>query len=74
MNDGYELMKSEKQKFLDDCKTAGVEIYNTTAEEDQFYYDIAWQMADELMATTDIGDLGKQLIEAIKAPELAPGA
>jgi TRAP-type C4-dicarboxylate transport system substrate-binding protein len=74
VNDGYELMKSEKQKFLDDCKTAGVEIYNTTAEEDQFYYDIAWQMADELMATTDIGDLGKQLIEAIKAPELAPGA
>ena len=74
VNEGYELMKSEEAAFLDECREMGVELYFTTPENDQFYYDEAWKLADELIATTDIGELGLQLIEVLKDPRLAPGA
>gem|GEM_PF-2076924 len=74
MTAGYELMKSEEAAFLKDCRDLKVELYFTTPKNDKFYYDEAWKLANELAATTDVGELGLQLIEVLKSPRLAPGA
>ena len=74
MTEGYALMKSEEAAFFQECEDLNVELYYTTTENDQFYYDEAWKLTDELASTTDVGELGIQLIEALKSPRLAPGA
>ena len=72
MTDGYALMKSEEAAFLQECEELNVELYYTTTENDKFFYDEAWKLADELAATTNVGELGLQLIEVLKSPRLAP--
>ena len=74
MTEGYDLMVSEKTAFLEQMEAEGVEVINTSAETDQFFYDAAWEVCDQLVAETELNDLGLQLIEALKDPALAPGA
>lgn len=73
MKDGYELMTSEKNAFLSDMEAANVEVITTDAETDQFFYDTAWKICDQLVEEVDVGELGLQLIEALKDPSIAPG-
>lgn len=74
MTDGYNLMVSEKEAFLADMDTEGVEVYTTGADVDRFFYEEAWKVCDQMVTEVDVGDLGMKLIEALRSPELAPGA
>ena len=73
MTDGYDLMISEKEAFLADMDAEEVEVSATSAEVDQFFYEEAWKVCDQMVNEVDVGDLGMALIEALRSPALAPG-
>lgn len=72
MTDGYDLMISEKDAFFDKMDELGVEVIYTDANTDKFFYDIAWDICDQLVEEVDVGELGMDLIEALRDPSVAP--
>lgn len=73
MTEGYDMMITQKDDFFARMDELGVEVAYTDAQADQFFYDVAWDICDQLVAEVDVGELGMQLIDALKDPSVAPG-
>ena len=73
MTDGYQMMLEQKDEFFGRMEELGVAISYTDEAADKYFYEVAWDICDQMVAEVDVGDLGLQLIEALKDPSVAPG-
>ena len=73
MTEGYDMMLSQKDDFFNKMNELGVAVSYTDVNADKYFYDVAWQICDQLVEEVDVGELGLQLIEVLKDPSIAPG-